>query len=239
MLITRFFQWLGAVFHKWRAAVAGIGIALAGAHYLVPPTSQYGVILHSLEISVIGYTAITAAVFLAWKEERDRIEDVDYRPALVLTEMVQYQEYAEQACEMTFRLELLKGEIVDSEAIVYPTFGRRFNPYPKPQVISIGHLASGQPFMLKPQRMKFPSGVTTMADAAKNNFGFLCEIALRFTSTRNGKRYQSDEVLVYNTERRNFDVKREHPPRVLPTANELKRKELFSSLGSWFGSASS
>jgi hypothetical protein len=232
--LKRFGQWIAAVFHRWRAIWAVVGIALAMsdrvADYLLLPISS---VLRSQALAILGYVSIIVAVFLAWKDERDHIEDVEYRPLLSAV-AVAVQEYA-GGFDLAIQLLCSVGEILVAEAVVYVNFGGRFNALPAPVTIQIGHLTIGQQYSLSPPRMQFPGGFAEMRQIEGKNFDFHCELALRYTSVRTHVRYVNDELITYNTARRQFDIRRHNPPRALPTAKAAKLRRLANSIRSWLG----
>jgi hypothetical protein len=159
--LKRFGQWIAAVFHKWRAVAAVVGIALAMssrvADYLRLPIDS---VLRSQALAILGYVSIIVAVFLAWKDQRDHIEDIEYRPLLGAV-AVAVQEYA-GGFDLTIQLLCSVGEILLAEAVVYVNFGGRVNALPAPVTIQIGHLTVGHQYSLNPPRMQFPGGVAEM-----------------------------------------------------------------------------
>jgi hypothetical protein len=231
--LKRFGQWIAAVFHRWRATWAVVGIALAMsnrmADYLRLPTAS---VLRSQALAILGYLSVIVAVFLAWKDTRDRIEDIEYRPLLTAV-AVEVQEYA-GGFDLTIQVLCSVGEILVSEAVVYVNFGGRFNTLPAPVTIQIGHLTTGQQYSLNPPRMQWPDGVAEMWQIEGRNFDFHCELTLRYTSARTGVRYVNEEFITYNTARRQFDIRRPQPPRALPTARTVNRRRLANFIRSWF-----
>jgi hypothetical protein len=235
MFVTRFGQWIAAVFTKWRAAWAGVGLALTignrGADYFQLATNS---VLRSQSVLVAGCVGIVMAVFLAWKDERDRIEDIEYRPLLAVLPMVQLTEYA-GGFDLGIPLVCSTGEIYDVEAVVYAHFGGRFNALPAPETIQIGHLTSGPQYLLKPSRMSWPSGIAAMREIGGKNFDFHCELMFRYSSVRTGRRYISQESITYNETRQQFDFRRPKPPRESPTSQAVKRQQFVKSIRSWIG----
>jgi hypothetical protein len=233
--LKRLGQWILAVFHKWRAVAALSGIVLASSSRFtgyLPSQSEY-VLTQVLVIS--GYLVIGWAVFLAWKAERDQIEDAQYRPLLATFDgLIQFQEYAGSTFDLCVPVMCSGGEIYDAKAIIYVNFGGRFNALPSPARIPIGHLAVGQKYSLLPPRMNYPSDIANIAQTLGRNFDFNCHLTLNFTSARTGLRYSSEELIVYTGPPRNrFDVRRPKPPRALTTETWVGRRRLINSLRAW------
>jgi hypothetical protein len=229
------------VFNRGRAVAAGLGIVLATASriadYLRLPTNNpLSPIIRSPSVAVIGYVAIGIAVFWAWKVERDRIEALEHQPILGAHPPSWHQVYAGGMLDLVIPLTCLKGEMFDAVVVVYANFGHRLNALPQPESIRIGHLIEGQTYQLKPSRMILPSGITDLKQLEGKGFDFECELSLNYTSAWDRRRYESMEIITYDSRSGLFDVRRPQSPRLSDTVAAIKRRRRRYRISQWLKS---
>jgi hypothetical protein len=211
-LMLRLWQWVCAVMNGW-LAWAGAASVVAWLIPLIWPDSfkdfpQYH---HGAGIVAIGLFFL--ASFVAWKKERDDLEDVNYRPNLLVDGPFEYTDRS-GGFDAAFSIVAKKADIENVKVQIFGHFSHRRSVQPVKRAFDYLQVDRPQAIVIQEWRGEGINVGSSAEDPDPLLFG--CEVHFRFKSVRTGDEYTKQENLDYDPMTRKVEVTKIGRPQFVP-----------------------
>jgi hypothetical protein len=171
-------------------------------------------------VGLISIGLFLLASFVAWKKERDRLEDVDYRPNLFVDGPFEYTDRS-GGFDAAFSIVAKKVEIENVKVQIFGHFSHRRSV--QPVIRAFDYLQMDRPQAIVIQEWRGEGINIGMSAAHPDPLVFGCEVHARFKSVRTGDEYTKQETLDYDPITRKVEVTQIGKPQLVQTNGVTSR----------------
>jgi hypothetical protein len=210
--MLRFWQWVCAVMNGW-LAWAGAASVVAWLIPLIWPDSFKDLPQYHHGAGIVAIGLFFLASFVAWKKERDNLDDVNHRPSLFVDGPFEYTDRS-GGFDALFSIVAKKADIEDVEVQIFGHFSRRRTLLPVNR--SFAHLQMDRPQVIAIQEWRDEGMNIGTSATHPDPLMFGCEVHFRYKSVRTGDEYTKQETLDYDPIRRKVEVSKIGKPQLVP-----------------------